>query len=102
MQWKFELAEGLGDAHNQDFSIGSDQTTLKLKDGSSPGAKTIRVRATALDENGAPDGTGVTLERPYSIFVREGSESPEIEAEDFPAFSKVAPHLFTPNPNRVH
>ena len=102
VQWKFELAEGLGDAHNQDFSIGSDQTTLKLKDGSSPGAKTIRVRATALDENGAPDGTGVTLERPYSIFVREGSESPEIEAEDFPAFSKVAPHLFTPNPNRVH
>jgi hypothetical protein len=102
VQWKFELAEGIGDFDNQDFSISSDQSTLELKEGSASGPKTIRIRATALDEDGKPDGTGITLERPYSLFVRKATESTEIEAENFPAFSKVAPPLVTPNPNRVH
>ena len=98
--WKYDLIQGVGDDDNEAFEIAG--SNLKLKDESTTGSLSIRIRATALDANGKADGTGVTFERPYALFKRKGTDSTQIPSQSFDMASLAIPPLVTPNPNRVH
>ena len=98
--WKYDLIQGEGDDDNDAFEIAG--ANLKLKNESTTGSLSIRIRATALDANGKADGTGVTFERPYALFKRKGADSTQIPSQSFDMASLAIPPLVTPNPNRVH
>ena len=94
--WQYDLPSGREDndfyilnSSNGELSIRGNGQTL-----SGNGKIFIRARAT--------DGTGVVIERPYSVWVLSTAESRLLEDLDVPIQASDLPPLATPRPNRTH
>ena len=94
--WVFELP----DNHlNNDLFRIDDLGGIFFKNPSSvgfSGSKQIFIRARATD------GTGLVLERPYSVWLLKTGENRLSQDLDPSTQPTVAPPLSTPRPNRTH
>jgi hypothetical protein len=94
--WLYELPENR--LNNDLFRIDGNGGIFLRNPGSSStfGAKQLYLRAKAID------GTGIVLERPYSIWLLKPGESRLSQDLDPSIQPSIAPPLSTPRPNRTH
>jgi hypothetical protein len=95
--WQYELPSGRED--NDYYSLNSSTGELSLRNnGERPpfGSGRIFLRARATD------GTGVVIERPYSLWILGGDENRLAEDLDPTMQPLEVPPLVTPRPNRTH
>ncbi|MDA9120194.1 DUF5011 domain-containing protein [Opitutales bacterium] len=95
--WQYDLPSGRED--NDFYILNSSNGELSIRgNGQTPpfgkGRIFIRARAT--------DGTGVVIERPYSVWVLSHEESRLLEDLDASILPSELPPLATPRPNRTH
>ena len=95
-EWSYELVDG--ELDNDLFRIDSGGGLFLKKNDSVPVsvAKSIRLKAHATD------GTGVVIERSYSLWLMTPGQIPFSSDLD-PSFQpSIPPPLVTPRPNRTH
>jgi len=95
--WEYSLPAGRAD--NNLFTLNSSTGDLSIADSGNlplPGAGQLLLRATATD------GTGVVLERPYSIWTMTTEESLLANPLDSTIQPDDPPPMVTPRPNRPH
>ena len=94
--WKYELPVNALD--NNLFRVDEDGGLFLQSPDSLPshGSKQIQLRATAMD------GTGVVIERPYSLWLLKPGESRLAQDLDPSIQPNNPPPLATPRPNRTH
>jgi len=95
--WEYALPSGNKD--NRFFTLNSSTGDLSLNTTSNTqpnGALQILVRATATD------GTGMVLERPYSLWIMGPDDSKMAQDLDTSIQLLEVPPLATPRPNRTH
>jgi hypothetical protein len=95
--WQYDLPSGRED--NDFYILNSSTGELSIRgNGQVPpfgkGRIFIRARAT--------DGTGVVIERPYSVWILTSDESRQMEDLDPSIQPSDLPPLATPRPNRTH
>ena len=95
--WQYDLPNGRED--NDFYILNSSTGELSIRgNGQTPpfgnGRIFIRARAT--------DGTGVVIERPYSLWVLSPDDSRLMEDLDSSIQPSELPPLATPRPNRTH
>ena len=94
--WKYELPANKLD--NNLFRMDGNGG-LFFQSPSAPvgfGSKQIHIRATATD------GTGVVIERPYSLWILKPGETRLAQVLDPSVQPNIPPPLATPRPNRTH
>ena len=94
--WAYELSGNLFD--NNLFRMESDGR-LFFRNPDTPigfGSKQIKIRAMATD------GTGVVIERPYSLWILKPGETRRLQDLDSSVQPNISPPLATPRPNRTH
>jgi hypothetical protein len=94
--WKYELPANKLD--NNLFRMDGNGGLFFQSPGAQVGfgSKQIHIRATATD------GTGVMIERPYSLWVLKPGESRLAQDLDPSVQPNIPPPLATPRPNRTH
>jgi len=94
--WKYELP--VNELDNNLFRVDEDGGLFLQSPDSLPshGSKQIQLRATAMD------GTGVVIERPYSLWLLKPGESRLAQDLDPSIQPNNPPPLATPRPNRTH
>jgi len=95
--WEYSLPAGRKD--NEFFSLNSSTGDLSLASSLNQpplGSLQLFVRATATD------GTGVVLERPYSLWILSEGELQLTEDLDPSVQPNDPPPMVTPRPNRTH
>ena len=95
--WQYDLPSGRED--NDFYILNSSTGELSIRgNGQTPpfgkGRIFIRARAT--------DGTGVVIERPYSVWVLSAEDSRLSQDLDSSVKAGNPPPLSTPRPNRTH
>ena len=94
-KWSYELPDGRLD--NNLFRIDGNGGIFLSNPGSAfYDAKQLYLRAKAND------GTGIVLERPYSLWLLKPGESRLSQDLDPSIQPSIAPPLSTPRPNRTH
>ena len=95
-EWKFEeLMTNRFD--NEHFEISEDgELSINPNNPPSPGYNRIFLRARA------GDGTGMVMERPYSVWILKDGKSKIAQDLDSTHQPKSIPPLTTPRPHRTH